>query len=210
LICDNRRRLSQNAPEIRSSGVSVVRSEAVAELAPNEARLATENRVDLETIFHAQYKRLCRVIARVIKDPARAEELAVEVFLKWTRYPSAQGDNAVGWLYRTAVRLALDELHHYTQRVRYERLFGFIPFGWRQRSPTPEDVRAAQENGQAVRLVLSVMNRRQAQLLLLRSEGFSYAELASALGLNPASVGTLLARAQEAFRKEYVRRYGEG
>ena len=47
----------------------------------NEARLANETRFDLETIFHAQYKRMCRVIARVLRDPARAEELAVEVFL---------------------------------------------------------------------------------------------------------------------------------
>jgi RNA polymerase sigma-70 factor, ECF subfamily len=33
--------------------------------------------------------------------------------------------------------------------------------------------------------------------------------LAAALKLNPASVGTLLSRAQQAFRKEYIQRYGE-
>src|SRR5712671_2350647 len=62
----------------------------------------------LETIFHAQYKRMCRVIARVLRDPARAEELAVEVFLKWSRHPGAHGDATEGWLYRTALREALD------------------------------------------------------------------------------------------------------
>ena len=46
-------------------------------------------------------------------------------------------------------------------------------------------------------------------MLLLRSEDLSYEELASALDLNPASVGTLLSRAQEAFRKEYIEKYGE-
>jgi RNA polymerase sigma-70 factor (ECF subfamily) len=46
-------------------------------------------------------------------------------------------------------------------------------------------------------------------MLLLRSEGLSYAELAAALDLNPASVGTLLTRAGQAFKKEYVIRYGE-
>jgi RNA polymerase sigma-70 factor (ECF subfamily) len=45
-------------------------------------------------------------------------------------------------------------------------------------------------------------------MLLLRSHGFSYGELASILDLNSASVGTLLSRAQQAFRKEYVKRYG--
>ena len=58
-------------------------------------------------------------------------------------------------------------------------------------------------------MVLSAIARRQAQLLVLRSDGFSYDELASTLDLNPASVGTLLARAQQAFRKEYIKRYGE-
>jgi len=185
------------------------RSEAAVGVTFNEARLANEAPVDLETIFHAQYKRVCRVIARVLRDPARAEELAVEVFLKWSRHPGAQGDHAEGWLYRTAVHEALDELRRQTHRLRYERLFALIPSGRRQGSPTPEDVRAAKEDQETVRLVLSAIDRRQAQLLLLRSEGFSYGELASTLDLNPASVGTLLTRAQQAFRKEYIKRYGE-
>ena len=46
-------------------------------------------------------------------------------------------------------------------------------------------------------------------LLLLRADGLSYDETAAALNLNPSSVGTLLARARQAFRKEYVKRYGE-
>ena len=185
------------------------RSDAVVGVTFNEARLANETRVDLETIFHAQYKRMCRVIARVLRDPARAEELAVEVFLKWSRHPNAHGEKAEGWLYRTAVREALDELRRQTHRSRYERLFAFIPSGKTRSSPTPEDVRAAKEDQETVRLVLGVLDRRQAQLLLLRSEGFSYEELASTLDLNPSSVGTLLARAQQAFRKEYINRYGE-
>jgi RNA polymerase sigma-70 factor, ECF subfamily len=45
--------------------------------------------------------------------------------------------------------------------------------------------------------------------LLLRGQGLSYEEVASALALNPSSVGALLSRAQEAFRKEFVKRYGE-
>jgi DNA-directed RNA polymerase specialized sigma24 family protein len=86
------------------------RREAAVGVTFDEARLANETEVDLETIFHARYKRMCRVVARVLRDPARAEELAVEVFLKWSRHPGAQGAHAEGWLYRTAVHEALDEL----------------------------------------------------------------------------------------------------
>jgi RNA polymerase sigma-70 factor (ECF subfamily) len=53
------------------------------------------------------------------------------------------------------------------------------------------------------------MDRRQAELLLLRGSGLKYEELAAALNLNPAGVGTMIVRAQQAFRKEYVKRYGK-
>jgi len=46
-------------------------------------------------------------------------------------------------------------------------------------------------------------------MLVLRSEGYKLDEIAGLLSLNPNSVGTLLARADAAFRKEYVSRYGE-
>jgi RNA polymerase sigma-70 factor, ECF subfamily len=158
---------------------------------------------DFEATFRARYEHIARVIARVVKDRARAEELAVEVFLKLWRTPGAQGENADGWLYRTAVRRALDELRHRTRRSRYERLLGIG-----RTVPTPEDVRSTAEEQERVRLILAVLVPRQAELLILRSQGLSYEELAAALELNPASIGTLLSRAQDAFRKEYVKRYG--
>jgi RNA polymerase sigma-70 factor (ECF subfamily) len=159
---------------------------------------------DFEQTFRAQYERIARVIAGVVQDPARAEELAVEVFLKLWRNPKAHGEKADAWLYRAAVRKALDEIRRRTRRARYESFFGF-----REPVPTPEEVRAATEEKTRVRQVLAAIEPRPAELLLLRSQGFSYEELASALDLNPTSIGTLLSRAQEAFRKEFVKRYGQ-
>ena len=164
---------------------------------------ADETRFDFEATFRAQYERVARVIARVVRDPGRAEELAVEVFLKLWRSPEAHGDRAQAWLYRTAVRKGLDELRRQTRRTRNERLFGFG-----RRVPTPEDVRTTGEEQERVRLVLALITPAQAELLLLRSHGLSYDELAAALDLNPASIGTLLSRAQQEFRKEYTKRYG--
>jgi RNA polymerase sigma-70 factor (ECF subfamily) len=158
---------------------------------------------DIEVIFRAQYRRISHVIARVVRDHARAEELAVEVFLKFSRRPKAHGDKAEGWLYRTAVRMGLDELRRRERRSRYERLLGIGP-----RVLTPEEIHSATEEQNKVRLVLGMLPRRQSELLLLRSFDLSYAEVAAALDLNPASIGTLTARAQKAFRKEYLKRYG--
>jgi len=54
------------------------------------------NREGLDAIFRAHYERIARVIGRVIYDQARAEELAVEVFLKWWRNPQAHGNRRKG------------------------------------------------------------------------------------------------------------------
>jgi RNA polymerase sigma-70 factor (ECF subfamily) len=59
-----------------------------------------------------------------------------------------------------------------------------------------------------VRTVLGVLNRRQAELLLLWSQGLTYQELAVSLAVTSNYVGSLVSRAQEAFRKEYLKRYG--
>jgi RNA polymerase sigma-70 factor (ECF subfamily) len=47
------------------------------------------------------------------------------------------------------------------------------------------------------------MKPRSARVLILRHSGLSYAELAAALQVNPASIGKLLARAEEEFEKKY-------
>jgi len=172
--------------------------------AVQEARPDRQASFDFDTIFRAQYERIARVIVRVIRDPGRAEELAVEAFWKLWRNPQAQGEASGGWLHRTAVRLALDELRRSARRARYERVLPFV------RQPlTPDELFSSAEEQGRVRTVLAAMAPRQAELLLLRGDGFQYHELASALSLHPASVGTLLSRAQQAFRKEYVKRYGE-
>lgn len=159
---------------------------------------------DFDTFFYAQYDRTARAIARVIRDPARAEELAVEAFWKLWRHPAVHGERAAGWLYRVAIRTALNELRRQGRAQHYE---------WLSDSPegelTPEQAHAAAEEQQQVRLVLASIDSRKAEILLLRSGGLSYDELASSLNMNPKSVGSLLSRAQEAFRKEYIKRYGE-
>jgi len=158
---------------------------------------------DFDAIFRSHYPRLARVIARLTGDPARAEELAVEALWKLWRSPEAHGEAAAGWLYRTAVRLGLNDLRGANRRARHESLADLSP-GF----PDPEQARAAAEERRQVRDVLAALDARQAALLVLRTSGLSYDELAAALELNPSSIGTFLSRAQQAFRKEYVKRYG--
>lgn len=158
---------------------------------------------DFDNAFHANYERISRVIVRVLGDPARAEDLAVEAFWRLWRSPNAHNDAHGGWVYRTAVRLALDELRRRARRERYERFMTVF------RPRTPDETYAATEEQRRVREVLAAISRQHAVMLLLHSDGASYEEIAGAASVNPSSVGTLLARARQAFRKEYVKRHGE-
>jgi RNA polymerase sigma-70 factor (ECF subfamily) len=163
-----------------------------------------DQHLDLDGLFAAHYTGLARVIYRVVGDTAAAEELASEAFCKLHRSPPASRDNLAGWLYRTALRLAFDSLKMRKRRRHYEsRAPQAAP------APTPEQSAERRERELRVRTVLAAMKPDQSTLLVLRSEGHSLAEIAGLLYLNPSSVGTLIARAETAFRKEYVHRHGE-
>jgi RNA polymerase sigma-70 factor (ECF subfamily) len=159
---------------------------------------------DFDGAFRSNYERIARVIVRVLGDPARAEDLAVEAFWRLWRTPNAHGDAHAGWVYRTAIRLALDDLRRRARRERYERVLTVF------RGPrTPDELYAATEEQRRVRGVLAAISRQHAVMLLLHSDGAPYEEIAAAASVSPSSVGALLARARQAFRKEYVRRHGE-
>ena len=132
----------------------------------------------------------CPYYALVVRDHTRAEELAVEVFLKLWRTRNAQADKVDAWLYRVAVRTALDELRGRTRRAHYESLFGLI----RARSgpPRPGQIHRGAEVQERVRLILSRLEPRHAEFLILRSHGFSYEELASIWADTEKHIRTLL------------------
>lgn len=159
----------------------------------------------LDALFRAHYGRLARVVGRIVHDQAQAEEIAVEVFLRWRRHPSAHGEGAAGWLYRTAVRAALDAWRRSQRWSRVERALAHVGITPR----TPEDLHASRTERRQVRGVLAALRRRDATVLLLWAEDVSYAEMAVAIGVQASSVGSLLRRAQDAFRKEYEGRHGQ-
>ena len=159
---------------------------------------------DFDALFTRFYARLARLLYRVTGDIGHAEEVASEAFWRLYRRPPATSINLEGWLYRTGVRLALDELKKRRRRGRYESLASL--FG---AAPNPHKALEQSDEAARVRRVLGALKSEHAAMILLRSEGLTYAEVAATLGLNQASVGALLARAEDAFRKEYESRYGK-
>jgi RNA polymerase sigma-70 factor, ECF subfamily len=157
-----------------------------------------------DEFFAAHYASLTRMIYRVVGDIDCAEELASEAFWKLHSKPPSSGRNVVGWLYRTALHLAFDNLKKRKRRAHYEALASPVAV-----PQDPEETLERNERQGRVRQVLLALKPERAALLVLRSEGHTLSEIACILDMNPSSVGTLLARADKAFRKEYVNRYGE-
>jgi RNA polymerase sigma-70 factor, ECF subfamily len=163
---------------------------------------------EFEALFVKHYPRIVGILRRIIGDHGRAEDVASEVFLKLYRRPGQGSDaNVAGWLYRTATNLGIDALRAATRRNSLE-----------QTAARSSDHNKIAENGfeqivrseraQRVRAVLAEIKPAQAQLLLLRASGHSYKELSAALEMEPASVGTLLVRAEATFEKRYREIFG--
>lgn len=167
------------------------------------------SREEFEALFLAHYSRIVSVLRRMLGDRGQAEELASEVFLKLYRQRLAlrPDGNVPGWLYRTATNAGIDALRAAARRNRLEQAAALDGQPNRSTESSLDQILRA-ETQQRVRDVLADLKPAQAQLLLLRASGHSYKELAAALEIDPASVGTMLIRAEAAFEKLYREIYG--
>ncbi|MGH2522774.1 MAG: sigma-70 family RNA polymerase sigma factor [Anaerolineales bacterium] len=183
-------------------GESATRAERAQRAQP------AERESDFEAVFVEHYPRVYGALFRLVGDRAEAEDLTLETFWRlWQRppetlrRPAAHGDdNLGGWLYRVAMRLGYNALRGAKRRVRYEEQAGRDALE-RDAPPDPAHEVAQRQERERVRQMLRQMPEREAQLLILRHSGLSYKEVAAALGVAPASVGTLLARAEAEFEK---------
>lgn len=157
-----------------------------------------------ESLFVEHWASVYRVLHRLVGDPAEAEDLALEAFLRLYHQTEKQTDgiNAGGWLYRVATRLGLNSIRSWKRREQYELTAGRYALE-ESENASPAEILARQEEHRLVRLALSRMNERQSQILILRHSGLSYREIAEALNLTPASIGPLLVRAEREFEKRY-------
>jgi len=165
---------------------------------------------DVEALFRAHYPRLAGMLARLTGDPGQAEEIAADVFHKLSRRPAllAASADLTAWMYRVATNAGLDALRMNSRRRTREQSAGVNGIHAVSSENALEDM-LREERQARVREVLGAMKPRDAQMLLLRSSGLAYREVAQTLGIHPGSVGTLLARAEAEFERRYRTRYGD-
>ena len=152
-----------------------------------------------EALFRREYARVVAIAIRIVGDGDEAEDVAQDVFVAFYGKHPAEAPYASSWLYAAAAHTALNAIRARARRSRRETAesAGF------DREPI-DPARAAErtETQGEVRAVLARMDDRSAALLALRYSGLSYEEISAALGVKRSSIGTLLRRAEDAFRKE--------
>jgi RNA polymerase sigma factor (sigma-70 family) len=152
-------------------------------------------------VFDATFTRLFRYLDRLSGDPELAADLAQEAFVRLYRR-GTMPDTPEAWLISVAMNLFRNAR---TTRNRRLRLLTAARGAQAHADPpaAPDQALVSEETRRRVRETIDRMPARDRRMLLLQAEGFSYREIAAGLGLNEASVGTLLARARDRFREIY-------
>ena len=152
-------------------------------------------------LFDIHFTRLFRYFDRLSGEPDLAADIAQEAFIKlYDR--QAMPDRPEAWLISVAMNLFRNARSTGNRRrllltrERGERVYSDPP-------PSPEQAAIGEESRSRVRAVIDRMPERERELLLLQAEGYSYRDMADALDLKEASIGTLLARARQMFRAVY-------
>lgn len=152
--------------------------------------------MNFDELFDDVYPRLYRYCLRLTADPDVAEDATQEAFVRLLDR-RVRGDlpGLRSWLFRVATHLIRDRVRVETNRARLLEANAHEV----TRGDTPADLLERDERIATARRALQKLSDRDRTLLLLREEGFAYKELAEVIGVEPSSVGTLLARARRRF-----------
>lgn len=154
--------------------------------------------LDFETAFDRHHDAVYRYLHRLTGDPDEAEELTQETFVRLLEH-EVDDASTKSWLFTVARNLVRDRAR--THRRRAELVEGEDLGPGDPERPDQALRRADRRRG--VRRALDRLKPRDREMLLMREEGFSYAEIAEATGVATTSVGTLLARALRRFADAY-------
>ena len=154
--------------------------------------------MEFESLFQQLYPSLFRYLHRLTGDSDVADDIAQEAFVRLLKQSLPEAE-VRPWLFTVAMNLVRD---HARKIERRQRLLTTAPVMVSSFASPDEGVERG-EQVQAVRLVLDQLSERDQQLLLMREEGFKYEEIAQVIGVAPASVGTLIARALRRFTDLY-------
>ena len=167
----------------------------------------TASPLGFDEAFTLHHRAVFRTARSMVRDTGLAEDVTQEVFLRlYKNMDSTPGEELLrAWLLRVTMNVARNLLRgqtrstareeEYAKQAEIEGAFEAYPEMELERRTEIEEARRALEK----------IKEPMRSCLLLKQQGLSYREIAEALSINEANVGSLIARG----RKEFVRVYGK-
>lgn len=151
-------------------------------------------------------QRIVKLIMRYVHDPAEAQDVAQEAFIKAYRaLPSFRGESAFyTWLYRIAINTAKNHLVSLQRRPVDYSLDLQDPENYEANArlrdeDSPEGIAMQEELRQAVERTISTLPEELRTAIMLREiDGLSYEEIATAMECPVGTVRSRIFRAREA------------
>jgi RNA polymerase sigma-70 factor (ECF subfamily) len=150
-------------------------------------------------LFRNSYSSIVRFAYHSCRSVDLAEEFAQEAFVSYVRKVQGGADigNPQAWILQT-VRNQLNKHWRYRERHSETLVPGDECDRCGTRMAEPSWMEPRERN---LTDYLSVLSEREEEVLLLRSKGMKYKEIAGHLGITTNSVGTLLIRAMRKIRE---------
>ena len=151
--------------------------------------------------------RVVKLVARLLRDPTEAEDVAQDAFVKAYRaLGSFRGDSAFyTWLYRIAINTAKNYLVAQGRRAPTATEFdaeeaeGFEDAGRLRDINTPESLLMSKQIGETVNSAIDALPEELRRAIVLREiDGMSYEEIADSMDCPIGTVRSRIFRAREA------------
>lgn len=164
---------------------------------------AVDPQAETLRLFQEHGAALLRFCRGVLRHTSDAEDVVQETFLKLLHHLQHDGDrrNLKSWLFTVAANACRDRT-----RWRWRWLPWNAELDDRTVDPFDDAVRREPDTTETsrARTAFRALASRDRLLLSLRAQGLSYRDIALASGIREQSVGRLLARALDRWRKQCV------
>ena len=176
----------------------------------NGVMLPAGETIDAGQLFDVYHDRIYRYVLRMVKNPAEAEDLTQDTFLRAYRgHESLRDPQAVrGWLYRIATHACLDRLRQRKPQVSIDtgegadRVDAVV-----SKSPSGLEITERKETSACVQRCLDFLpDSYRAVILLHEAHSLTAAEIAELLGVTVTTVKIRLHRARRKLQR--IMEYG--